>query len=455
MEIKFPYNNWQARPHQKKLWNFLESGGKRAIAVWHRRAGKDEVCLHYTATAAMLRPGNYWHMLPEYSQGRKAIWNAVNPHSGKRRIDEVFPEVIRETFSDNEMFLRLKNGSTWSVVGSDRYDSTVGASVAGIVYSEYALSNPSAWAYHKPMLSENDGWAIFISTPRGHNHLKSMFDYAQTQDDWFCELLTARDTGALSEDDLEEALEEYRSLYGTDVGTAQYSQEFLCSWNAAILGAFYSLEIADVRREDRVRETEAIPNLSVHRAWDLGIRDDTSVWWFQYTPNGQCMILDCISQSGVGVEYFASEIRSRKEKYGWKDGDDWVPHDAKVKEWGSGRTRVETMREFGLRPNLIPLSTIADGINAVRRLLPICVFHPRCKEGLEALEQYRREWNDEAKTFRASAVHDWCSHYADAFRYLALSRHEQPRKIVRKPQISRGLIIPPPQEYPNNRGLVF
>lgn len=455
MEIKFPYGNWEARPHQKRLWNFLEQGGKRALAVWHRRAGKDEVCLHRTAVAMHERPGNYWHMLPEFNQARRAIWSAVNPHSGKRRIDEVFPVALRETCNENDMFLRMMNGSTWSLLGSDRYDAAVGSSAAGIVFSEWALSNPSAWAFLRPILAENNGWAIFISTPRGHNHCKAMFDYASGQDDWFCELLTARDTGALSETELEEALEEYRSLYGFDVGTAQYSQEYLCSWNAAILGAFYSIEIADVRREERVKEIEAIPNRAVHRAWDLGIRDDTSIWWFQYLPNGQCQILDCLSTSGVGLEYFATEVEARRKKYGWKDGTDWVPHDAKVKEFGSGRTRIETMREFGLSPNLVTASSIADGINAARRLLPVCVFHPRCKEGLEALEQYRREWNDEAKTFRASAVHDWCSHYADAFRYLALSRREEVRKVVRRPQIRSGIVIPPPRDLVSNRGLVF
>ena len=460
VEIKFPFNGWEARPHQKRLWNYLEQGGKRALAVWHRRAGKDEVCLHRTAVAMHERPGNYWHALPEYSQGRKAIWTAINAHTGKRRIDEVFPPQLRSTVNDTEMFIRMKNGSTWTIIGSDRYDSTVGAGVAGIVYSEFALSNPSAWAFHRPMLEENNGWAIFITTPRGHNHAKAMFDYAHTRQEgdrgWFCERLTARDTGALTEDQLEEALEEYRSLYGMDVGTAQFQQEYECSWNAAVLGAFYALEIADVRREDRVTDKiEAMRNRMVHRAWDLGICDDTSIWWFQYQPNGQCYILDCVSASGVGVEYFAAEVEARRKAYGWKDGDDWVPPDAKVKEWGSGRTRIETMRELGLRPNLIPQSTIADGINAARRLLPVCVFHLRCKEGIEALEQYRREWNDEAKTFRASAVHDWCSHYADAFRYLSLSRHDDIRKVVRRPQLRSGLVIPPPREYPASRGMVF
>src|SRR4051812_39424132 len=152
-------NNWAPRGYQKPLWNHLESGGKRAISIWHRRAGKDEVALHWTACAAMQRPGNYWHCLPTYAQSRKAIWSAVNGHTGKRRIDEAFPKEIRAATNEQEMFIRFVNGSTWTVVGSDTYDNLVGAPPVGIVFSEWSRANPAAWAYMSPILSENDGWA--------------------------------------------------------------------------------------------------------------------------------------------------------------------------------------------------------------------------------------------------------------------------------------------------------
>jgi hypothetical protein len=450
-ELLLPHNGWKARPHQGNLWKYLEGGGDRAMAVWHRRAGKDEICLHFAAMSAMRRQGNYWHCLPEFLQGRKAIWTAINAHTGRRRIDEVFPDEIRENVSDNEMFIRFKNGSTWQIIGSDRYDATVGAGVAGITYSEWALANPSAWAYHRPMLTENKGWGIFITTPRGHNHAKALFDHASGSKDWFCELLTARDTGALTEYELEEALAEMIALYGQDAGTATFQQEYECSWNAAILGAFFALEMAAIRREERIAEIEAIPEAQVHRAWDLGVRDDTAIWWFQ-TVGSQCFLLDTYSASGVGVEHFAEVIEQKKQRYGWLDGNDYVPHDAKIKEWGTGRTRVETMQSLGLHPMLVPLASIGDGINAVRRVLPLCVFHPRCEEGVNALEQYRREWNDETKSFRASAVHDWTSHYADAFRYLSQSWRGGHKRAVIVPR-REGMIIPPPKEI--RRGMIL
>ena len=255
--ITLPHNGWTERPYQEPLWDHLCGGGKRAIAVWHRRAGKDDIALHYAAIAMHTRVGNCWHCLPEYAQGRKALWTAVNPHTGRRRIDEAFPLEIRETTNDSEMFIRFRNGSTWQIIGSDCYDKTVGSSPMGITYSEFALANPSAWAYHRPMLQENNGWALFITTPRGRNHAKSMFDYAVQDPGWFAELLTVHDTGALTSEQCAEAMREYTALYGADVGRAQFEQEYLCSFNAAILGAFYALEMAQVRTEGRILPSRA------------------------------------------------------------------------------------------------------------------------------------------------------------------------------------------------------
>jgi len=452
--IRLP-NNWEPRWYQNSLWDFLQAGGKRAIAIWHRRAGKDDVALHHAACSAFERVGNYWHCLPEFEQGRKAIWTAVNSHTGKRRIDEAFPVELREATNENEMFIRFKNGSTWQVIGSDRYDATLGSSTVGITYSEWALANPQAWAYHRPILEENDGWALFITTPRGRNHAKALYDYAKHGNDsrWFGQLLTIKDTGALTRQQCRDALSEYQQLFGEDVGRAQYEQEYLCSFNAAILGAYFALEMQRVRSEDRVQPVPADLHAPVHRAWDIGVRDDTSIWWWQQ-QGAQIMILDDYSASQMGVEHFADEVRQRREQYGWLDGNDYVPHDAKVKEWGSSRTRIESMQLYGLHPLLVPNATFQDGIEAARRTLPFCVFHPRCEaHGLAALEQYRREWDPERKAFRTTDVHDWCSHPAAAFRYLGLAWRPLSVPSYRPRTRSRGWIIPPPEEVVTHRGI--
>ncbi len=360
--------------------------------------------------------------MPEYAQARKALWAAVNPHTGKRRIDEAFPHELRDSTNEQEMFIRFVNGSTWQLVGSDRYNSLVGAGVAGVTFSEFALANPSAWGYIRPMLEENNGWAAFISTPRGRNHFKAMLDMAKANPSWFAETLSIHDTGALSAEQIDESLKEYIALYGEDLGRAQFEQEYEVSFNAAILGAFYAREMVTVRREGRIsEECVADPDRPVHRAWDIGVKDDTSIWWFQVVGT-QVFIIDCYSQSGAGVDHYAEVIEQRRKEHGWKDGVDFVPHDARVKEWGTGRTRVETMKGLGLNPQVVPLATKLDGINAVRKTLARCVFHPRTEEkGIAALEQYRREWDDDKKTFKATEVHDWSSHLSDAFRYLSMA----------------------------------
>lgn len=428
------------RPYQRPLHEYmLNTPAARAIEIAHRRWGKDEIALGVTCELAHKRIGSYWHCLPEYGQARKALWTAVNAHTGKRRLFEAFPPEICENVNDTEMFIRLKCGSTWQMIGSDRYDATVGAGVAGITYSEWALANPSAWAYHRPMLEENNGWAMFITTPRGRNHAHAMYEMAKKNPRWFAEVSSIHETGALSPAQLADSLSEYIALYGEDIGRAQFEQEYECSFNAAILGAFYAREMGAVRREGRITE-ECEPDLSrpVHRAWDIGVKDDTSIWWFQ-VRGAQVFILDCYSQSGVGLDHYADVVHKRHQERGWILGQDFVPHDAKVKEWGTGRTRVETMREFHLKPFLVPMATKMDGINAVRQTLARSIFHPDCEaQGISALEQYRREWDDEKKTFKASEVHDWSSHLADAFRYLAMSWRTIPE--VEEPKI----VVPPP-----------
>lgn len=441
-------NKWRPRPYQRPLWDYLELGGKRAMGIWHRRAGKDDVLLHRTAVAAFERPASYWTMLPEYAQARKALWAAVNPHTGRRRIDEAFPHALRANTNEQEMFIRFVNGATWQLVGSDRYNSLVGAGIAGATFSEWALANPSAWGYIRPMLEENNGWAAFITTPRGRNHAKSMLDMAKANPRWFAEVLSIDKTGALTDDQIKEALQEYIAIYGEDIGRAQFEQEYECSFNASILGAFYAREMAAVRREGRIDAVEAIEGFPVHRAWDIGVKDDTSIWWFQIVGT-QIFILDCYSANGAGVDHYAEIVEERRKAHGWMDGYDYVPHDARVKEWGTGKTRVETMQSLGLRPRVIPLAGKLDGINAVRNTLPRCIFHPRTEEeGMLALEQYRREWDDDKKTFKANEIHDWSSHLSDAFRYLALAWQEAPRQIEEKPApmfstVEDGYIVAP------------
>jgi phage terminase large subunit len=441
-EVELP-NGWEPRPYQLPAWVAWERGIKRLLLVWHRRAGKDDVALHMAAVAAHERVANYWHMLPEYAQARKAIWESVNPHTGKLRIDQAFPKELRASTRNDEMAITFKNGSSWRVVGSDRPDSLVGSAPAGIVFSEFALSNPTTWALLAPILEENGGWAAFITTPRGRNHVHSMLAMAQkAPQTWFAEVLPATKTGIISAERIARQRDEYVGLYGDEAADALIDQEYFCSFEAAILGAYYGKLIRQLELDNRVTAVPYDPDLPVHRAWDLGIGDSTSIWWFQ-VAFGQLNVVDWHEANGVGMEHYAKVIRDK----GYPAGDDWMPHDARVREFGSGRTRIETWMALGFKaPRIVPMHKVDDGINAVRQTLPRCRFDfDRCKSGLERLRQYKRVWDDDKKVFSDTPCHDWTSHTADAFRYLAMAWRElspADRPVTMKEKLAE-LVRPP------------
>jgi phage terminase large subunit len=413
----------------------------RAIAVWHRRAGKDEIVLNALRDHSQKRVGTHWHCLPEYAHARKVLWSAINAKTGKRRIDEIFPHEIRETTREQEMFIGFKWGSSFQLIGSDAYDATVGAGPVWISYSEYALANPSAWAYHRPMLEESEGKAAFISTPRGNNHLKSLFDYASKTDRWFAEHLSVHDTGALTQEQLDEALAEYQALYGIDFGRAYFEQEYLCSFSGAMVGAYFGAEMAKAEREGRMRPVPIDPGQPVHTVWDLGKAVNNPIWCFQVN-HGQVRIVDFYTPESADLEEWVKWLDGR----GYR-GNDYVPHDIVVTEWGSKRTRFETLVLLGRKPVRVAKVSVADGLQAGRVAINAAVFHDgddergqRMSFGLEGLKAYRREWDDELKTFRENPIKDWAEHIGSAWRYLGLAWQEA--KPVVAPEKKPEPVVP-------------
>ena len=365
-----------------------------------------------------------------------------------RRIDVAFPKELRKSTNETEMRIEFVNGSSWQMIGSDRYDTVVGAGPVGIVFSEWALANPTAWGIFQPMLEETDGWALWITTPRGRNHAYTMYNAAMGNPAWYAATQSIDDTGALSPERRDAALQDYFATLGEDVGTAKFSQEYLCDFNAAILGSYFGREISAVRSEGRIKDIDPDPGLPVHVAWDLGVSDSTVLWFFQIVGK-RLRVLDCYANHGREIKHYADYILEKK----WKKGSDYVPHDAKVKEFGSGKTRVETMIACGLKPKLVPNIARQDGINALRQTLPLCTFHPRCETGIGALEQYQREWSDEKKCFSDTPLHNWCSDYADSARYMAVAWQAlQPPKEDSDPLagIDPAFILDPPNPHENH-----
>ena len=390
--------------------------------VAHRRWGKDDVALHRAAVSMFERPATYWHMLPEYAQGRKAIWNAINPHTGKRRIDEAFPTQLRSRFDDKTMFLEMVNGATWQVVGSDSYDSFVGSPPAGVVFSEWALADPGAWAYIQPILAENGGWALFITTPRGKNHVERMVREHDGDPAWYVGIQTVDDTQAINKAAVEEARAAYRPLFGDDQADMLVEQEYYCSFEGATIGAYYGRQMAAAVREKRICGVPYDPVAPVWTAWDLGMDDATAIWFVQVVGR-EFHAIDFYSAHGMDLAHYVKQVKDRPYVY----GGHILPHDVKARELGTGKSRQEVLRELGVDITVCPDHRVDDGINAVRLALPKFWFDAeKCARGIEALKLYRAEYDEKNQVLKPRPVHDWASHPADALRYFAMGIGDAP-----------------------------
>lgn len=410
MRIRIP-NGWSPREYQLPLWSYLENGGKRAAVVWHRRSGKDSTSLNWTATDAIQNVGTYWHMLPEARQARKVVWDAIDKE-GRRVIDQAFPPEIRDgKANDVEMRIRLKNGSVWQCVGSDNYNSLVGANPRGVVFSEFSIAKPAAWDFVRPILAENGGWALFIYTPRGENHGFELYEIAKHNKDWFAQILTVEDTKSIPLSVIEDERK-------SGMPEEMVQQEYYCSFTAALVGSYYGKLVNDAA--PRIKEVPYDDTIPVHTFWDLGIGDSTSIWFAQFA-NNEIRVIDFYENHGESLEHYAAVLAAKPYRY----ADDWVPHDAKVRELGTGRTRVETLGKLGRRPRLVPDHKLEDGINAVRVIFPQVYFDEiNTRQGLKALKHYQKQWDEDNRCYKDKPHHDWTSHAADAFRYLAISYRE-------------------------------
>ncbi len=377
---------------------------------------KDEIGLNWCAVALMRQRGGWWYALPEQTQARKAIWNQVNPHTGKRRIDEAFPKEIRKRTLEAEMFIEFINGSTWQVIGSDNYDHLVGASPLGITFSEWAIAMPAAWAYFAPILEENNGTALFITTPRGKNHAyKTLQAGMSDPQNWFAQISSVVETG-YPLDRVEKQRREYQQIFGEDAGDAMIEQEYFCSFEAAVLGSIYGREIAALRRLGRVRHFAIDPTYPVHRSWDFGISksDAMSIWFFQWI-GGEVRYVDYLEGFQQPISWYADHIHAKGYPRGTKDDPaiDHVPHDARVKSLQTGTTRVQFMQECRLNPILVPDHYVEDRHSAARHVLRRAWFHPRCADALETLAAYQYEYDEKAMTFRKVAKHNYACFTGD------------------------------------------
>ena len=403
-----------AWPQQRELRD--SSKTKRfTVVVAHRRFGKTMFGINRllnAATKTRRKAARYAYLAPFQRQAKAVAWDILKDQA--RSLKEA-------RFHEGELRCDLGNGARISLYGGDDPDSLRGLYLDGVVLDEFQQMDPRVWSeVIRPALADRQGWALITGTPMGRNALWQLYERAKTAPDWLAALYRASETGALPAEELAAA----RSAMSEE----EYAQEFECSFDAAIRGAYYAKPMAQAEAEQRIGRVAHEPSLLVHTAWDLGVGDATAIWFYQRLRR-EIRIVDYAEASGAGLDHYARLLQAK----GYAYGEHVLPHDARVQELGSGKTRVETLTALGIRPRVLSAHRVEDGINAARLLLPRCWFDAeKCARGLEALRNYRSEWDERRQAFRERPLHDWSSHAADAFRYLAMGLREESQERMPK-----------------------
>jgi phage terminase large subunit len=377
-----------------------------SVLVCHRRAGKTVATLNDLIRGAVneCKPeGRYAFIFPQRNQANDTAWRYL-----RRYADPLLAKPPNES----ELRVDLVNGSMIRLYGADNPDALRGPYLDGVVLDEFADMKPEVWhEVVRPMLADRRGWATFIGTPKGKNEFWRLYENAKNDPEWFHMILRASESGILAAEEL--------AALRKEMSEDQYNQEMECSFEAAIRGAFYAEEMRTMLAEGRIANLEINKEVRVHTAWDLGVSDSTAIWFVQAVGRERRLV-DYYEASGVGLDHYARVLHDKRIEHGWKYGDHHFPHDIKHREFTTGRSRVQALAAHGIDAVVVPESNVLDGINVTRKMLGrTWIDETRCARGLEALRQYRREYDDKLKDWKRSPLHDWTSHAADALRTFA------------------------------------
>lgn len=390
-------------------------------AVCHRRFGKSVLSINHLQVDALrckLERPRFAYIGPTYTQAKATVWDYLQHYAAP---------IPGHKSNQAELRVDYPNTGQVRLFGADNPDSLRGLYFDGVVLDEFGLMPPRIFSeVVRPALSDRQGWALFLGTPAGKNQFYQIVQQAKADPSWFFGEYKASQTGILPAAELEAARK--------DMTQDEYDQEYECSFEAAVKGAIYSAELRKAADEGRIAAVPIEPLLPVDTYWDLGVGDATAIWFAQSLRTGEVRLIDYYEASGEGLPFY---VKLLKEK-GYTYGKHWAPHDIAVKEFGSGRSRIEAAASLGLNFNTAPNIPIEDGIHAARMLFPRCYFDERkTTAGREALQHYRRDYNTRLNEFKAVPLHDWSEHGASAFRYMAVSQHT-PRErssVVRQPQV--------------------
>lgn len=387
--------------------DLFTSDKRWGVAVAHRRAGKTVACVQRLIVKALAEnkpDGRYAYIAPFREQAKTVAWEYLK-HYATGVVSN--PE---KDFRESDLSVRLVNGATVRLFGSDNPNALRGIYLDGVVLDEYADMRPGLWGeVIRPTLSDRKGWAIFIGTPRGKNAFWDIYEKAGNDPDWMRLTLRASETKLLPETELADARK--------TMTENQYEQEYECSFEAAVIGAVYAKELKMARAQDRITTVPYDASKLVHTAWDIGYGDSTSIWFYQ-SQQAEIRVIDFYEANGEPAAYYAGILKSR----GYNYDTCYLPHDADNGQSATGSSFNEILRSNGFKTIIVPKLSLEDGISAARMIFSRCVFDAkRCEPGLEALQNYRWDYNQRMGELKPTPVHDWSSHPADAFRYLAVA----------------------------------
>lgn len=397
---------------------FHDRAKRWSCIVAHRRTGKTVACINDLIRAAVTcqrEAPRYAYLAPFYAQAKDVAWAYL------KRFVAPIPGVEAH---ESELRVTLPNGAMIRLYGADNYDRLRGIYLDGVILDEYGDMDPRAWSeVIRPALSDRQGWACFIGTPKGQNHFKEIWDQAGQDDSWFRLMLRASETGLLPAEELADAAK--------TMSDDQYAQEYECSFSAAVIGAYYGREMDAAERDGRITRVPYDPAHKVHVSWDLGVNDETALWFAQIVGR-EVRLIDYYEARNVGLDHYAKVLAQKPYAYQFQ----YLPHDGASKSIQTGKSSADILRTLNVGGEIVVgarTANVMDGINHARVFLAKCVFDAeKCADGIKALRNYRRHWDDHRKVFRDTPLHDWSSHAADSFRELAVNLR-QPEEQKWKP----------------------
>jgi len=421
IEERDVFIDYYPREPQKQIHKAVKNN-RFNVVVAHRRMGKTVSAINQLIHSACMcdKPNpRFAYIAPTYNQAKRVAWDYLleytRPLDAKANIAE-----LRVDF----MGIRI------SLYGADNVDSLRGIYLDGVVIDEIGDVNPNLFTeVIRPALADRKGWALFIGTPKGANHFKTLRDKAYNKEDgWNLLEFKSSETKILDQEELDAA---YKAM-----GESKFLQEFECSFAAPVEGAYFGSIINDLYIKGQVTDIVHDGIAQTFTAWDLGMGDSTAIWVCQVVGQ-EIRLIDFMENHGVGLDYYINWIRNN----GYASAEHLLPHDVQVRELGTGKSRKEMIEEAGLAVTVVAKLAVDDGIQAVRRMLPRCWFDVKTKQGLDALQNYRREYDDKRDVFFDKPVHDWCSHASDAFRYLAVGLDERSSDWGKPLQVNNSWVV--------------